>query len=164
MEGSFGSSTLGQSSWEDSNLGGSSHGQLLGSTTRRENSRITKEAYKQASSLFLTRRLAEALSILQPVILPPLADPADGESEVGPEPAIISNASRNVRIKIWSLYLTLLNAIVELGPEDGKVSFGGKIWKDIVNKVQDGSIWEEVVQVGYGGFEGNVDDEVVINL
>lgn len=164
MEGSFANITLGQNSWEDSNLGASSHSQLLVSTTRRENSRIAKEAYKQASSLFLTRRLTEALSILQPVIVPPLGDQADKESEVESEPAMIESASRNVRIKILSLYLTLLNAIIELGPEDGKLSFGSNVWKDIVNKVQDGSIWEEIVRVGYGGFEGNVDDEVVINL
>lgn len=86
------------------------------------------------------------------------------ETQGEPEAAIISSASRNVRIKIWSLYLTLLNAIVELGPEEGKASLGSKAWRDIVNKVQDGSIWEDVVQVGYSGFEGTVDDEVVINL
>lgn len=164
MEGSFANTTLGQNSWEDSNFGANSHSQLLGSTTRRENSRIAKEAYKQASSLFLTRRLTEALSIIQPVIIPPLVEQADGETHGQPEPALIASASRNVRIKIWSLYLTLLNAIVELGAEDGKISFGSKAWNDIVNKVQDGSIWEEVVQVGYGGFEGKVDYEVVINL
>lgn len=164
MAGSFTNITLGQNSWEYSNLGASPHSKLFGSTTRRENSRIAKGIYKQASDLFLTRRLTEALSILQPVIVQPLANHADLETEREPEPTIISSASRNVRIKIWSLYLTLLNAIIELGPEEGKLSFGSKVWKDIVNKVQDGSIWEEVVQVGYGGFEGNVDDEVVINL
>ena len=164
MAGSFTNITLGQNSWEDSNLGASSHSELFGPTTRRENSRTAKGVYKQASDLFLTRRLSEALSILQPVIVQPLANHADWETEREPEPTIISSASRNVRIKIWSLYLTLLNAIIELGPEDGKLSFGSKVWKDIVSKVQDGSIWEEVVQVGYGGLEGNVDDEVVINL
>lgn len=165
MELSFANTTtLGQNSWEDSNLGNSSHSQLIGSTIRRENSRIVKEAYKQACSLFLTRRLAEALSVIQPIIVPPVIEQIDVETPGEPEAAIISSASRNVRIKIWSLYLTLLNAIVELGPEDGNASFGSKVWRDIVNKVQDGSIWEDVVQVGYRGFEGTVDDEVVINL
>lgn len=163
MEGSFANITLGQNSWEDSNLGASSHSQLLGSKTRRENSRTAKEVYKQASSLFLTRRLVESLSIIERVVVPPLGQ-TDEETQGDQEPAMISSASRNMRIKTWSLYLTLLNAIVELGPEDGKASFGSKVWRDIVNKVQDGSIWEEVVQVGYGGFEGNVDDEVVVNL
>lgn len=164
MGESLANTTLGQNSWEDSNLGDSPHSELIGLTTRRENSRFAKEAYKQASSLFLTRRLTEALSVIQPVIVPSLAEQIDVETQGGPEAAIISSASRNVRIKIWSLYLTLLNAIVEIGPEEGKASFGSKIWRDIVNKVQDGSIWEEVVQVGYKGFEGTVDDEVVINL
>lgn len=164
MEESLANTTLGQNSWEDSNLGNSSHSQLIGSTTRRENSRIAKEAYKQASSLFLTRRLTEALSVIQPVIVPPLAEQKEVETQEESEAAIISSANRTVRIKIWSLYLTLLNAIVDLGPEDGKASFGSKIWRDIANKVQDGSIWEEVVQVGYRGSEGAVDDEVVINL
>lgn len=164
MGKSLANTTLGQNSWEDSNLGDSSHSQLLGSATRRENSRIAKEAYKQASRLFLTRRLTEALSVIQTVIVPPLVEQIDVETQGELEAAIISSASRNVRIKIWSLYLTLLNAIVQLGPEDGKASFGSKVWQDIVKKVQDGSIWEEVVQIGYRGFEGTVDDEVVINL
>lgn len=164
MELSFANTTLGQNSWEDSNWGNSSHSQLIGSTIRRENSRIAKEAYKQASSLFLTRRLAEALSVIQPIIVPLVTEQIDVETSREPEAAIISSASRNVRIKIWSLYLTLLNAIIELGPKDGKASFGSTVWRDIVNKVQDGSIWEDVVQVGYRGFEGTVDDEVVINL
>lgn len=131
----------------------------LSSSSRRGNTQLSK-AYTQASNLFLTRRLIEAFSTLTPIIEKPLAEEI-GESS-GPAP--IASASRNSRIKIWSLYLTLLNAIIELGPEEGKTIFGDDVWKDIASKVRDGTIWEEVLQVGYDGIEGNVDAEVVINL
>ena len=65
---------------------------------------------------------------------------------------------------MWSLYLTILNAIVELGPEDGKAAFGTMEWRELVRKVREGGFWEEVVREGYRGVEGNVDADVVINL
>jgi hypothetical protein len=65
---------------------------------------------------------------------------------------------------VWSLYLTILNAIVELEPEDGKQAFGTQEWRALVAKVRDGHVWEEVVQNGYRGVEGDVDADVVINL
>ncbi len=137
----------------------------IGSTSslRRTTSQISK-TYKQASSLFLTRRLPESLSTLKPLVTSPSLG-EEGASDDGiPEPAPIANASRRSRVKVWSLYLTLLNSIIELGPEDGKAQFGGDVWRRIASNVRDGTIWEEVVQIGYGGVEGNVDAEVVSNL
>lgn len=141
-----------------SQLLGSSIGSLS-SSSRRGTTQISK-AYTHASNLFLTRRLTEAFSTLTPIIEKPLI------AEIGesPGPTPIASASRSSRIKIWSLYLTLLNAIIELGPEEGKANFGSNVWRDIASKARDGTIWEEVVQVGYDGIEGNVDAEVVINL
>jgi hypothetical protein len=60
--------------------------------------------------------------------------------------------------------LTILNAVVELDPDEGKQAFGSKEWRGLVSKVRDGDVWEEVVQNGYGGVEGDVDSDVVINL
>lgn len=80
------------------------------------------------------------------------------------EPTPVAKASRNTRVKVWSLYLTTLNAIVEMDPEEGKASFGTKEWRAICSKVRDGEIWEEVVRNGYHGIEGDVDSDVVINL
>lgn len=65
---------------------------------------------------------------------------------------------------MWSFYLTFLNAVVELGPEDGKNAFGAVEWKGLVAKTRDGSVWEDIVRDGYFGREENVDPEVVINL
>lgn len=148
---------------EDSLSQSASLGFSIGSLSspRRASAQISK-TYKDASSLFLTRRLPEALSTIEPLINIPSIDdgPADDESPVAP----IVNASRSLRIKVWSLYLTLLNSIIELGPEDGKATFGGQVWRSIRDKARDGSIWNEVVQVGYGGIEENVDADVVINL
>ncbi|KAG9253321.1 uncharacterized protein F5Z01DRAFT_162125 [Emericellopsis atlantica] len=129
----------------------------ISSTSARHTSHISK-TYRQASTLFLTRRLPEALSTLLPLITPP--EPA---AEHG-EPAPVAQASRTTRIKIWSLYLTILNAIVELEPEEGKDAFGGQEWRALSNKARDGEVWEEVVRNGYHGVEGDVDADVVINL
>ncbi|KAM3535820.1 hypothetical protein MY4038_000870 [Beauveria bassiana] len=120
---------------------------------QRQTSHISK-TYRQASTLFLTRRLPEALSTLLPLIAPP----AEGET------APVSGASRTTRVKVWSLYLTTLNAIVEMEPEEGKAAFGTQEWRALCAKVREGTVWEEVVRNGYHGSEGDVDSEVVINL
>ena len=65
---------------------------------------------------------------------------------------------------MWSFYLTILNAVVELAPDEGKQAFGSSEWRGLVTKVREGEVWEEVVKNGYGGVEGDVDSDVVINL
>ena len=112
----------------------------------------------------MTRRFAEALSAIEPLITVP--SPQDGiyDEEVTAEVAPVARASQKSRVKVWNFYLTLLNAIAELGPENGKTEFGGREWKNLVAKAQDGTIWDEVVDIGYGGLEGNVDADVVFNL
>lgn len=140
-------------------------GSSLGSLTslKKDKSQISK-AYKQATELFLTRRLSEALSTIEPLVTVPQPSDEIIEDQDTPRLAPIARASRNSRIKVWVFYLTLLNAIAELGPEDGKAAFGNKVWRDLVSKAQDGSIWNEVVDIGYGGVEGKVDADVVISL
>lgn len=145
------------------------------------------KTYRQASTLFLTRRLPEALTTLLPLISPPAVDGDDDDDDDGHsgsktsgnrgtngtngpapavvvEPAPVAAASRATRVKVWSLYLTILNAIVELEPDEGKNSFGTQDWRALCTKVRDGAVWEEVVQNGYHGAEGDVDADVVINL
>lgn len=78
--------------------------------------------------------------------------------------APITTASSTLRIKIWNLYITMLNAVVDLGPDEGKKALGQKEWKALVSKVRDGDIWETIVQTGYKGLEGSVDADVVYSL
>ncbi|TKA74711.1 hypothetical protein B0A49_02410 [Cryomyces minteri] len=140
-------------------------------STRTQSSQIAK-TYRQAAQLFLTRRLPEALSTIEPVVVPPQpsADQLNGHQhsedngEDTPPSAPIAAASRGTRVKVWSFYLTLLNAIVELGPEEGKHQFGSSKWRGLVAKARDGSVWEDVVRDGYAGVEGDVDADVVVNL
>ncbi|RYO87843.1 hypothetical protein DL766_005963 [Monosporascus sp. MC13-8B] len=134
---------------------------LASSTSSRPSSSSISKTYRQASQLFLTRRLPEALSTVQPLITPP-AENADASGHT--EPAPVARASRSTRIKVWSLYLTILNAILELEPDEGKDTFGVQEWRALCSKVRDGDVWEEVVQFGYHGVEGDVDSDVVINL
>ncbi|KAL9041373.1 MAG: hypothetical protein Q9214_004134, partial [Letrouitia sp. 1 TL-2023] len=111
------------------------------SSPRHKKSHISK-TYKQASTLFLYRRFPEVLSTLQSILSPPekkqAEDVSSDEELVNPAP--IATADRSSRIKVWSLYLTLLNTIIELGPEDGIEAFGAKQWKAIRAKARDGTI------------------------
>lgn len=136
----------------------------LASQQRPQAAQIAK-TYRQAAQLFLTRRLPEALSTIEPIITPEHPDD-DGLHAQGKQNILapIAYASRGTRIKVWSFYLTFLNSVVELGPEEGKHAFGSTRWKASVAKCRDGSVWEEVVQAGYAGAEGSVDPDVVINL
>ncbi|KAI9877125.1 MAG: hypothetical protein M1830_004720 [Pleopsidium flavum] len=155
------SATLTEESLPSSRLLSSS---ITSLTSSRNGAPHLSKTYRQASTLFLTRRLSEALAIIEPVItVDPHSEPANGDSET-PELALVASASRSTRIKIWNLYLTILNAIIELGPEEGKNAIGSKEWRSLVSKVRDGAVWEDVVRHGYGGVEGDVDADVVINL
>jgi hypothetical protein len=144
-----------------SQLLSSSISSLAASSSRQVSSQISK-TYRQSSTLFLTRRLPESLSTILPVITPP--DDEDTVTQASGESAPVVQASRTTRIKVWSLYLTILNAILELDPDEGKQAFGSSDFRGLVNKVRDGDVWEEVVRNGYGGVEGDVDSDVVINL
>lgn len=144
-----------------SRLLGSSVGSI--SSQRKAKSEISK-VYKQAEALFVTRRFSEALACIEPLITIPHRENDAHDDETTPDVAPIARASPKSRIKVWSFYLTLLNAIAELGSEDGKKEFGGREWRNLVAKAQDGSVWDEVVNLGYGGVEGNVDADVVFNL
>lgn len=92
-----------------------------------------------------------------PLITPP---GAVDDGDLAP----VARSSRTTRVKVWSLYLTTLNAIVEMEPDEGKQAFGTQEWRALCAKVREGSVWEEVVRNGYHGVEGDVDSEVVINL
>lgn len=162
-----GSMSIGTESQTDSVYLSSSVSSLHRS--KKSSSEISK-TYKHASQLYLTRRLVECYEALQPVIRPLQQDSSAKEnghstSEDESKPrAPIASASTSQRIKTWSLYATLLNAIVELGDEEGKQDFGNKLYRDIVRNVQSGEVWEQVIRDGYLGREASVDAEVVYNL
>lgn len=131
---------------------------------KKASSEISK-TYKHASQLYLTRRLAEAYEALQSVIKPQhqqngRAPTHDDEPVLAP----IATASTSQRIKTWSLFAALLNAAIELGPEQGSQEFGSKRYREILKLVQNGDVWEQVVRDGYRGREDSVDAEVVYNL
>lgn len=136
------------------------------SASRSQTSLITK-TYRQATSLYLTRRLKEALETVEPIITSQQSaehqvDGANSEAETQAAP--VAQASRGTRVKVWVFYLSLLNAIIELGPEEGKLIFGSTMWRQLAGKAREGSIWQDIVDSGYGGIEGDVDGDVVVNL
>ena len=166
MNSSSGSSTVtmttGYSSLAKPQQLASSTSSLL--PNKRSSSEISR-AYKHASQLFVTRRLPEALLVLESVITP--AKKTNGYKDTGddslPE-AQIATATTTQRIKVWVLYITLLNSIIDLCHDEGKRGFGQTRYKELVNCVRSGDIWETVVRDGYAGKEGSVDAEVVYNL
>jgi hypothetical protein len=166
MNSSSGSSTVTMTT-ADSSLANSQHLSTSVSTqspNRRSSSEISK-AYKHASQLFVTRRFPEALSVLEPVINPAQQPNGyKGNDEHSPAEIPIATATTSQRIKVWVLYITLLNAIVDLGQDEGKRCFGQTRYKEMVTCVRSGDIWETVVRDGYGGIEGFVDAEVIYNL
>lgn len=151
------------------------------SNSRSTNSLIVR-TYKQATQLYLTRRFREALEAIEPIVSPQQNSLANGAQTNGhangyaneytnvdshtssTEAAPIAQSSRSTRTKIWVFYLSLLHAIIELGPEEGRQTFGSSKWKQLATKVRDGTVWDEVVQRGYGGEDGDVDADVVVNL
>lgn len=128
------------------------------SQSRSTNSFIVR-AYRQATQLYLTRQFKEALEILGPVVAP--QGNVNGDT---PDAAPVAQSSKGTRTKVWVFYLSLINAIIELGPEEGRAVFGIARWRQIAAKAREGSVWDEIVRHGYGGNDGEVDAEVVVNL
>ncbi|THX23351.1 hypothetical protein D6D12_08456 [Aureobasidium pullulans] len=134
------------------------------SSARAQSSHIAR-TYRQAAQLFLTRRLYEALSTIDPIISPEAPDsPLQQEGQSDHDAAAVAFASKTTRVKVWSFYLTLLNAIIELGPEEGKLVFGSTKWRELAAYARQGTVWDLVVRQGYQGNDGAVDGEVVVNL
>lgn len=129
------------------------------SRSRSSNNLIVR-TYKQATQLYLTRRFREAWDVLDTIVN---ADPEDDGQGHGIAP--VAQSSRGTRTKVWVFYLSLIHAVVELGAEDGAREFGDvEAWRAVMRKAREGSVWEEIVGRGYGGQEGEVDAEVVVNL
>lgn len=134
------------------------------SSQRAQTSWIAKQ-YRHATQLFLTRRLSEALDAIAPLV-----EASDGDGRRSPieqdgtSIAPVATSSKGTRVKVWSFYSTLLDAIVQLEPDEGELAFGEPRWSSIVARVREGTIWDHVVRLGYRGAEGTVDGEVVANL
>ncbi|KAK5689398.1 hypothetical protein LTR17_026277 [Elasticomyces elasticus] len=133
------------------------------SRSRSTNSLIVR-TYKEATSLYLTKRFKEALEVLEPIIT--VQDPENDEHTNGhvTTASPIAQSSRTTRTKVWVFYLSLLHAIIDLGAEEGKLIFGSAHWKALASKAREGTVWQDIIQSGYGGEEASVDADVVVNL
>lgn len=133
------------------------------STTKRPFEGLSR-AYRQASTFFITRRLREALSVLEPLLFPGRSrhdhEPGNGSTDSGP----LVNAPRKLHIKLWNLYIAVLDATLGLGPDNGKQTVGETQWRNLTHKIRNGEIWGDVVRHGYDGDEKSVDADVVANL
>lgn len=137
----------------------------------RSTNNLIVRSYKQATQLYLTKRFKEALDTLEPIVTPQAPSEQNGEAHAAAtnggrsaEAAPVAQSSKGTRTKVWVFYLSLLHAIVELGPQEGKTTFGSSRWRELAAKARDGTVWDDVIRRGYGGNEGDVDGEVVVNL
>ncbi|KAK5701276.1 hypothetical protein LTR17_022733 [Elasticomyces elasticus] len=135
------------------------------SRSRSTNSLIVR-TYKEATSLYLTKRFKEALEVLEPIITiqTPEKDEHTTGNGNGSTAAPIAQSSKTTRTKVWVFYLSLLHAIIDLGAEEGKLIFGSTHWKALASKVREGTVWQDIIAAGYGGEEASVDADVVVNL
>ena len=105
------------------------------------------------------------MTTIEPIISPAAPDALQQYTFQDEQlPAPIATASKTTRVKVWVFYLTLLNSIIDLGPEEGKLVFGSTKWRELAAYARQGNIWDYVVRMGYQGNEGAVDGEVVVNL
>ncbi|KAM0716526.1 hypothetical protein Q7P37_007971 [Cladosporium fusiforme] len=158
-------STLTESGAMDSSPSDSAYlSSSLSSLSRsRSSNNLIVRTYKQATQLYLTRRFREAWDVLETIVSAGAADEQGQEQEDGVAP--VAQSSRGTRTKVWVFYLSLIHAVVELGPEDGGKEFGSvDVWRSVARKAREGLAWEEIVARGYAGQEGEVDAEVVVNL
>ena len=120
--------------------------------------------FRQASSYYVTHRLCEAIAVLEQLLFPadPAKDTGAGHELQGRD--VIATIPRKPRIKIWSLYITVLDAAIKLGSDGAKDAVGFQRWQELTSKVRDGQIWDDVVQRGYTGNDAAVDPDVVLNL
>ncbi|EME45479.1 hypothetical protein DOTSEDRAFT_71257 [Dothistroma septosporum NZE10] len=136
------------------------------SRSRTTNSLVVR-TYKQATQLYLTRRFKDAWEVIEPIVS--AQHPSDGHVNGGGDrdatgPAAIAQSSKGTRTKVWVFYITLLHAIVDLGSDEGRNTFGSATWRQLAAKVREGTIWDDIVRLGYGGNEGDVDPDVIVNL
>ncbi|KAM0701598.1 hypothetical protein Q7P35_010506 [Cladosporium inversicolor] len=136
------------------------------SRSRSSNNLIVR-TYKQATQLYLTRRFRESWDVLETIVNPDFEGDGNDVQGTGAEQGIapVAQSSRGTRTKVWVFYLSLIHAVTEMGPEDGGREFGSaNAWRAIAKKAREGTAWEEIVNRGYAGQEGEVDAEVVVNL
>lgn len=134
--------------------------------------------YKGALHLFLTRRLANAWAVIRELILPSkrldtedviIGDEKESPSETATDDlpsswAPIALASDKLRVRVWSLYLAIWSAAMDLGPEEGQAQLGQEEWKALASQVRSGSVWDFVTIVGYQGKQEALDAAVVSNM
>ena len=119
--------------------------------------------YDQAATYFITRRPSEALSLLCTAIFPAPVDHGEPLSFGVAEFAPVAGAPRKLRIKMWSLFISCLDALARI-EEAGVQVARPTNHRDLVTKVHNGTIWDVVVQHGYRGQKDCVDAEVIISL
>ena len=141
---------------------------LLGSAdgsvgpTQLSNKQISRD-YDIAQSNFSNKQFQEAHQVLETLISPTSSN-GDTVNEKRAQKAPITAAKSSLRVKTWVLYFKLLDAVIGLGPNEGVEDLALSTQKNLKSKVVDSSIWEQVLQDGYGGTHCNVEAEVVWHL
>jgi len=127
------------------------------------NKQISKD-YDLAQGYFSSKQFREAYDILETLISLPKPKAGDVEDSALAGKSPVTTAKSSLRVKVWVLYLKLLDALIGSGSNERVAEFGRATWREITSRVQDSTIWKQVLQDGYGGILANVEAEVVWKL
>lgn len=135
----------------------------LPGATQWSKKQISKD-YDLAQGYFSSKQFREAYDILEALISTPKPEAGDVEDEASTGKSPIATAKSSLRIKVWTLYFKLVDALIVSGPNECVAEFGRDKWRQITSRVLDSTIWKQVLQDGYGGILANVDAGVVGDL
>lgn len=131
-----------------------------------QHNRQLSRRYRKARNLFLTQQFTQAFEETTLLLEP--HDAFEDIVETGREDTVVgapvSFAKRSLRVKVWSLYLTLLSTFMGAGTQKASAWIGAQTWESLDTSLRSGSIWQRVVEVGYAGDELALDHEVIVAL
>lgn len=150
-----------ESSVASSDLLGSVYGSVA--PAHWGNKQISKY-YDLAQASFSNRQFQEAYQTLETLISPISSGPYDLIDGRLAKPSPIITAKSSLRVKIWVLYFKLLDAIIGLSPDENVEGIAPKERYQLIFQVKNGTIWDRILQDGYGGVHARVEAEVAWHL
>ena len=122
--------------------------------------------YKRARDFYLVQQFGEAFDEISSLLNDNNVFVADLDNGPGSArtQAPVFHANMGLKVKIWSLYLTLLNTLRDVGGQKASAYVGAQRWQRLSESLHNGSIWQHVVDVGFAGDEQVMDIDIVIAL
>lgn len=117
------------------------------------------KVYEHAKSLYASKELVQAYNALQPLVTPSNFQ----SNELTFDTAPVADAKHSQRVKVWSLYCNLVQDILATDYDLGTAKFSNATYEYVKSQAE-GTVWDYVIQVGYGGRLSAVDSATVIHM